>query len=264
MSPILLMLAGCVPAPARMPIAVTPSAVAPQPLPVGAQQQPVPPGPVGAPPQDRPATPPDVSPASAEEPGSVTDARRMAAEDPRDSCPGNEPSGCHWVDLWRRHLGEQLALPADWVAQHVSVESIWMDDRPDWATFTIRWVVTMDWVSLPIEEGVRVRSGPGATFESDASVLQSFADQRATSGFHVGELRAFRGVVSREAVVAALATCHGASPPSDVQPWLAEPKKLTVRGTAPLPGDGYHCWGAVADVETGELLECGEVLCRVD
>jgi hypothetical protein len=209
--------------------------------------------------------PPGVPATPGDEPASVVDARRRAAEDPRLACPGNDPGACHWVDVWRRHMTEQLQLPADWQAKHIAIDFILMNDTPDRVMFTIQWTMTVDWLKFPVQQAVVVRSTSGA-FDSDDAVLARYADKKnGGDGYHVFEMKPFTKLVARDKAVKAIASCHNASPgPQDVIE-LSEGKHLTMRGSAPSPkNDPYHCIVATVDLETGKVTSCGEQVCRVD
>jgi hypothetical protein len=209
--------------------------------------------------------PPGIAATPGDEPASVVDERRRAAEDPRMSCPGNDPKACHWVDVWRRHMTEQLQLPADWQASHIAIDFILMNDTPDRAMFTIQWTMTVDWLKFPVQQGVVVRSTQGAAFDGDDAVLARYADKNGGDGYHVSEMKPFTKLVAREKAVKAIASCHNASPgPQDVIE-LSEGKHLTMRGSAPpAKADPYHCIVATVDLETGKVTSCGDQVCRVD
>jgi hypothetical protein len=226
----------------------TPASTEAPPTPESLQQQTMP-----------PATPPGELPAS------VIDERRIAAEPGDRACVDKVPEHCHWVDLWRRHLVEQVRLPAAWLSSHVVVDFILMNDNPDMAMFALQWTLTIDWVKLPIQESIVVRQHTGA-FDTDDEVLARWAGfATAGDGYHVFSLQPWTKLVPRAKAIAALASCHQASPgPTDLIE-ISEGKQLVLAGSAPLPKpDPYHCFAARVDLVTGKLVECGEVLCRVD
>jgi hypothetical protein len=216
--------------------------------------------------QSKPVAPSTTVPSGVEEPASVQDERRRAAEDPRMACPDNNPKTCHWVDVWRRHLTEQLQLSSDWQASHIAVDFILMNDTPDMAMFTIQWTMTVDWLKFPVQQMVVVRSARGAAFDGDDAVLARYAAMRnGGDGYHVFEMKPFAKLVARDQAIKALASCHNASPgPQDIIE-LTEGKHLTLRGSAPAAkADFYHCVVATVDLETGKVTSCGERVCRVD
>jgi hypothetical protein len=198
-------------------------------------------------------------------PASVLDERRRAAEDPTRACQDNDKKSCHWVEVWRRHAVEQLHLPPDWLAAHATVDFILMNDTPEFASFTIQWTVAIDWVKIPIQELVVVRSAPGPSFDSDEAVLARYAAlEKGGDGFHVFEIKPLRRIVSKDDAARALATCHGASPAWDGI-GFADGKHLVLGGSSELPKpDFYNCIAATVDLETGKLLSCGERVCRQD
>jgi hypothetical protein len=209
-----------------------------------------------------PPPPPDIPPGA---PASVLDERRRAAQDPTRACRDNDWKTCHWVDVWRRHAVEQLHLPPDWLAANTTIDFIVMNDAPEITSFTIQWTVTIDWVKVPIQEFVVVRSVAGTTFDADDAVLAHYAAlEHGGDGYHVFEMKPWTRVVAREVAARALASCHGATPAWD-SAGFAEGKHIVMNGSAELPKpDFYHCISAVVDLKTGQLLACGERVCRQD
>lgn len=183
-------------------------------------------------------------------PVAVSDAAPVVPEDPALTCVDEDVATCRWVEMWRRHLTEDHALPPDWIAAHVKLDKIDRSTMTPETQLIFKFTITVDWVTIQDDEWIQIGE-PSGQLSTEDQIRKRFAASKLN-------IKPFKVALTHAKARALLARCHGSEEGSAV---IMDDKTVVLRGIIGDARDGRLCWSTEVNLETGRGGTCESGVC---